>query len=283
MVDEKFSVLMSVYKNDDSEFFKTALKSVSSDQTLKPSQIVIVFDGPVHADIETVVFELQNENPEIEFTVIKKPINEGLAAALNTGLSECKYDWVARMDADDISVSERFQKQFAFLAQNPNIKILGGYISEFESDPLQPVSMRIVGTTHAEIVDMAKTRTPMNHMSVVYSKNDILRIGGYSENFGKLEDYKLWVDAIADGLIFANLSEVLVFVRIGNGFIVRRSNRREIKDWDMLQNYLLSAQLISKSKARKNKLYIRAFIYTPKWVKKILYKTILRKKSPNKK
>ena len=123
----------------------------------------------------------------------------------------------------------------------------------------------------------------MNHMSVVYSKNDILRIGGYSENFGKLEDYKLWVDAIADGLIFANLSEVLVFVRIGNGFIVRRSNRREIKDWDMLQNYLLSAQLISKSKARKNKLYIRAFIYTPKWVKKILYKTILRKKSPNKK
>ena len=82
---------------------------------------------------------------------------------------------------------------------------------------------------------------------------------------------------VVAGYEIHNLSETLVKARIGNGFIDRRSNKREIVDWDMLQRYLLSVGMISKSKARKNKLYIRAFIYMPKWMKKIAYKTILRK------
>ena len=274
----EFSVLMSVYKNDDVGFFETALNSVTTEQTLKPLQAVVVCDGPVDAAVDAVIEKARNVNPEIEFTVLKKSENKGLAAALNTGLAECKYAWVARMDSDDIAVPDRFEKQFIYLRSNPNVSVLGSYVSEFETDPQKPVSTRAVGLTHAEIVEMAKTRSPMNHVTVVYRKDDILKLGGYSENFGKLEDYKLWVDAITAGLSFANIPDVTVLVRIGNGFIERRSNKREIQDWDMLQGYLLQAGLITKSKARKNKMYIRIFIRTPKWVKKILYKTVLRKK-----
>ena len=89
----------------------------------------------------------------------------------------------------------------------------------------------------------------------------------------------MWVDVIVAQYKIHNLSQILVKARIGNGFLDRRSNRREIRDWDMLQSYLLSVGMIKKSTARKNKLYIRVFIYMPKWMKKILYKTILRKKS----
>lgn len=274
----EFSVLMSVYKNDDVGFFETALNSVTTEQTLKPLQAVVVCDGPVDAAVDAVIEKARNVNPEIEFTVIKKSENKGLAAALNTGLAECKYAWVARMDSDDIAVPDRFEKQFLYLRSNPSVSVLGSYVSEFETDPQKPVSMRAVELTHAEIVEMAKTRSPMNHGTVVYRKDDILKLGGYSENFGKLEDYKLWVDAITAGLSFANIPDITVLMRIGNGFIERRSNKREIHDWDMLQGYLLRAGLITKSKARKNKMYIRIFIRTPKWVKKILYKTVLRKK-----
>lgn len=274
----EFSVLISVYKNDDVGFFETALKSVTTEQLLKPLQVVVVCDGPVDTAVDTVIEKVRNENLDIEFTVIKKSENKGLAAALNTGLAECKYAWVARMDSDDISVPDRFEKQFLYLRSNQNVSVLGGFVSEFESDPQKPVSTRAVGLSHAEIVEMAKTRSPMNHVTVVYRKNDILKLGGYSENFGKLEDYKLWVDAITAGLKFANIPDISVLVRIGNGFLERRSNKREIQDWDMLQGYLLQAGLINKSKARKNKIYIRIFIRTPKWIKKILYKTVLRKK-----
>lgn len=273
----KFSVLMSVYGKDNPAFFREALKSVSSDQTLKPSQIVIVEDGPVPVEVNTAIDSLKNDNTDIEFTVLSKEKNEGLAAALNDGIALCKYKWAARMDSDDISAPDRFEKQVAFIENNPEVDIVGGYIDEFVEDPRASVSIRKVGLTHDDIKKMATTRTPMNHMSVFYSLDAVRTAGCYAVDFGKLEDYKLWVDMISSGAQFANLKDILVHVRIGNGFIARRSNKREINDWDMLQKYLLDAKMITKPKALKNKAYIRIFTYMPAWMKKIAYKTVLRK------
>ena len=115
-------------------------------------------------------------------------------------------------------------------------------------------------------------------MLPLFLKSDIIKLGGYSENFGKLEDYKLWIDAVCAGLKLQNISEVCVNVRVGSGFIERRSNKKEIHDWDMLQEYLKKTKLIRKGKAMINKLYIRVFIYMPAWMKRIAYKTVLRKK-----
>lgn len=271
---------MSVYKNDTASFLTRALESISFDQFLKPNQIVLVVDGPVSDDILNAisVFE-KNVFGDIEFTLIKKQTNEGLAAALNTGIAACKYDLVARMDSDDISLPERFTRQIAFMETNSDIAVLGSNIIEFEEDENVILDKRVVPSEYEDIVEMLKTRNPINHMTVMFRKNIITKIGGYCENFGKLEDYKLWVDVVVAGYMIHNLAEDLVKARIGNGFIDRRSNKREISDWDMLQKYLISVGMINKTKARKNKFYIRAFIYMPKWIKKIAYKTILRKKT----
>lgn len=272
-----FSVLMSVYVKDDPVFFEKALESVSIEQTVKPSQIVIVEDGPVSDSIEQVIEKVQEETNGIEFTVRRNKNNKGLAAALNDGISECKYDWIARMDSDDISAKERFEKQIGFLENNPETKVLGGSIAEFENNPGDIHSERHVGKNMDEIVRMARARTPMNHVSVMYSKSAVLTAGGYSENFGKLEDYKLWVDMISKNISMANLDDVLVYVRIGNGFLERRSNRREIEDWDMLQDYLIKSRIIGKFQSLKNKVYIRVFTYMPLWMKSFAYKYVLRK------
>lgn len=139
-----------------------------------------------------------------------------------------------------------------------------------------PRSIRRVETSHDAIVNMAKTRTPINHVSAMYSKSAVLEVGGYSKDFGKLEDYKLWIDLISAGKKLSNLDDVLVNVRVGKEFIERRSNKREIQDWDMLQTYLLKSKIITKRKALINKLYIRVFIYMPAWMKAFAYKTVLR-------
>lgn len=274
----KFSVIMSVYIGDSGKHFQRALNSVSVEQTLRPSQIVIVKDGPVNPEIERIISICSSKASDINFTIIKKDINEGLASALNLALEVCDYDWVARMDSDDISVPNRFEKQVTYILRNSDISVLGANIQEFYDDELKLKSKRVVKCRHVDIIKMAKTRTPMNHVSVFYKKADVKSVGGYSENFGKLEDYKLWIDLIIAGKIFHNLSDVLVLVRTGNGFIERRSNRREVRDWDMLQKYLINMGIIGKLRAQLNRGYIRMFIYMPPALKKLLYKTILRKR-----
>ncbi len=275
----KFSVLMSVYESDNADYLLRAIQSVTIDQTLKPAQLVLVKDGPVPVEVDANIQKMQSilSDIGIEFTVIPKEVNAGLAAALNTGLEYCKYEYVARMDSDDVALPNRFALELAYMTDNPDISVLGGGITEFEDDEKTPLQARIVPQDHDQIVDMLKTRNAMNHVTVVFKKSDIVKLGGYSENFGKLEDYKLWVDAVCAGLKLHNISQICVNVRVGAGFIERRSDKREIQDWDMLQGYLKKAGLIGNGKALLNKLYIRVFIYMPAWMKKVAYRTLLRK------
>lgn len=275
----EFSVLLPVCGRDHPEHFKKALESVSLLQKLKPNQIVIVEDGPVTERIDQIIGNLQSQLPEITFTVISKPRSAGLAVALNSGLKACKYEWIARMDSDDISLPDRFQKQIDYLKAHPDIDVLGGTIAEFQHVPGDIHSYRPVCLKHKEIAAMAKRRSPMNHVSVMYSRIAVEKAGGYSTKYGKLEDYKLWVDLMMDGARFANLMDILVYVRTGNGFMKRRSNCREILDWDRLQLHMLKNRLIDKKQVIQNRFYIRAFILLPGWMKRIVYQSLLRKRS----
>lgn len=272
----EFSVLMSVYKEDNPAFFRTALESVTVNQTLKPKQVVIVQDGVLPAEFDEIIYDVENTAPEIIFTVIKREKNSGLAVSLNIGIDACICDWIARMDSDDISDAERFEKQVKYIEAYPDTDVLGGAIAEFNERIGDIKSERHVGLTLDDIKKMAKSRTPMNHITVMYRKKAVTDVGKYCENFGKLEDYKLWVDMLSKGKSLANIDDILCYVRIGNGFIGRRSNKREIADWDMLQTYLLKSNLIGKFTAVKNRLYIRVFIYMPSWAKKLAYKCFLR-------
>lgn len=275
----KFSVLMSVYKNDNANYLKRAIQSVTIEQTKKPAQLVLVKDGHLPPETNIVIQNLQDllSDNGIEFTVISKEKNMGLAAALNTGLKYCKYEYVARMDSDDISLPKRFEIEFGYLNKHPEISVLGGSIVEFENDENTPLQARLVPQQHDKIVEMLKTRNAMNHPTIVFKKSDILKLGGYSEDFGKLEDYKLWVDAVLAGLKLHNIADVCVNMRVGIGFIERRSERREIYDWDRLQSYLFNVKMIDKKKVLMNRFYIRAFIYMPIWLKRIAYRIFLRK------
>lgn len=271
----KCSVLMSVYKNDNPDFLKIALQSIYEKQTRKPDEIVIVFDGELTQELYEVLDEFKENKENIVFYYPQK-INQGLGQALRIGSEKCTGDYIFRMDSDDISVPERFEKQLAYLEANPEIDVLGTSIAEFNFSTDEEMRLRICPQKHDDIIRMGKKRNPMNHVSVCMKRAALEKCGGY-ESLLLLEDYYLWLKMIVSGCILENMQEALVYVRVGNGFDSKRSSKTRIGGWKELQKFMLKHKLINKIEAIMNMIYIIGFVYCPVGLKKIVYNKLLRK------
>ncbi len=229
----KFSVLMAVYYKEKPEYLNNALISVYSAQSLKPHEIVLVKDGPLSEELEEVIRKWEAKIPGVLKVVALKE-NGGLAKALNEGLKECSFEYVARMDSDDISYPDRFKKEISFLKKNPDIDVLGGWITEFEKDERSICCDRKVPISTKDIARFAKNRCPVNHVTVIYKKSKVLEVGGYDKFIG-IEDYYLWAKMLLKGYKFFNLPEYLVHVRAGEEMIERRRGISYAKKEFLLQ------------------------------------------------
>ncbi len=197
-------------------------------QTVPPDEIVLVKDGPLTLQLDSII-DKYSASSKIPCKIISLKKNIGLGEALSAGIKYCSYEWVARMDADDIALPDRFDKQFTYLDKYPNIDILGGWICEFDKSSEHCEKERRVPLAHKEIAKFAKYRNPMNHMTVVFKKEAIESVGGYLPMNG-FEDYYLWMRMFLKGKVFANLNEVVVKARAGNEMIRRRQGWRYAKD-----------------------------------------------------
>lgn len=231
----KFSVLLSVYKNEDPQFLDAALSSIWSRQLLKPSEIILVEDGLLTSDLYDVLNKWSSKIQGRIFIRIPLSKNLGLGRALNEGLKHCSNEWVFRMDTDDICTPDRFQKQVNFIKRNPDIDIFSTQVLEFNEYIDNPTGVRQVPLTHPEIVKYSKWRSPFNHMSVAYRKSIIEFVGGYQHHL-LMEDYNLWLRVLNSGYKSANLPDCLVFVRAGSQMIKRRRGLNYIKsEWKLFQ------------------------------------------------
>ena len=190
---QKISVLMSVYIKENPTFLKDAIESVQN-QTLKPSELVLVEDGPLTPELYQVLDQVE---AEFEIPVKRCPLeqNQGLGLALRYGVLQCQYDIIARMDTDDIAVPDRFEKQVQ-LMEKDNLDLLGGHIAEFIDNPDEIVSYRRVPTQHADIVAYQRMRSAFNHMTVMFKKDMVLKAGNYEDGL-YMEDDLLWLNMIA--------------------------------------------------------------------------------------
>lgn len=272
----KISVLMSVYKNDNPLFLCRALKSIYEEQTRKPDEIVIVFDGPLTDELYLVLDEFAEDKAGI-VRYYPQEVNKGLGESLRIGVEKCTGNYIFRMDSDDISDPIRFEKQIAYMESHPNIDVVGTDIAEFDQLPDEKnMRIRSCPAEHSDIVIMGKKRNPMNHVTVCMKRTALEKCGGYETLF-LLEDYYLWLKMISAGCVLANINEPLVYVRIGNGFNSKRGSKVRVKGWKVLQKYMLKHGMITKFEARMNMLYIRVFTYSPGWLRKFAYDKILRK------
>ena len=126
----KFSVLMSVYSKDDASFLERALTSIYEEQTQKPDEIVVVFDGPLTEALYGVL-DLFAKDKKNVVKYLPQAENKGLGEALRIGSEACTGDYIFRMDSDDISHPLRFEKQAAYVEAHPDVDVVGSDISEF--------------------------------------------------------------------------------------------------------------------------------------------------------
>ena len=271
----KYSVLMSVYKNDDPDFLKIALESIYEKQTRKPDEIVVVFDGPLTEKLYAVLDAFAADKQET-VRYFPQEMNRGLGEALRIGAEQCNGDYIFRMDSDDISDPCRFEKQIAYVESHPEIDVLGTDIAEFQQSTDEDMRLRVCPENHEDIVKMGKKRNPMNHVTVCMKRTALEKCDGY-KSLLLLEDYYLWLRMIAAGCTLANIHESLVYVRVGNGFDSKRSSKVRITGWKVLQDFMLEHGMITRAEAMINMLYIRVFVNTPPGLKKKIYSVLLRK------
>lgn len=241
MANCQFSVAMSVYKNDNPAFFDRALQSITVLQTVKPSEIVLVVDGPVDKSFDDVIEKYQSLYPI--FNVIRLDRNGGLGNALKLAVENANSDLIARMDSDDVSLPTRFEQQLSFFEKESSVDIVGGDISEFIGEEENIVAYRKVPTQDSEIRSYMRKRCPFNHVSVMFRKSAVLGAGGYIDLFWN-EDYYLWIRMSQNGSIMANTGTVLVNVRTGADMYARRGGKQYFQSEKYLQNYMLRHKMI---------------------------------------
>lgn len=214
-----FSVLLSVYIKENPSYLDCALVSICDEQELLPSQVVLVQDGPLTDELLSVVAKWKARLGE-QLTIVDLKNNVGLAAALNEGLKHCRYELVARMDTDDVSLPSRFRKQAMYMVKNPNIAVCSGQIEEWSLDLSHRMFIRKLPVNHKEIVGFAKVRCPISHPAVMFRKTAVLNSGGYPLMYP--EDYPLWGKMLSLGYEFANLPDIILRMRVGGALVERR-------------------------------------------------------------
>lgn len=252
-----FSVLMSIYKKEEPKYFNRAMQSIWDEQTVKPDEIVLVQDGPLTDGLYKAIDEWKAKIGEV-FKTVPLEKNVGLGDALNAGIKHCSYELIARMDTDDISIPNRFEKQLKAF-ENNDIDICSSWVSEFDSDENEIISYRKLPEKYNEIIVYSKMRSPINHPAVMYKKSIVEKAGGYKHMLW-MEDYYLWARMLLSGAKFYNIQEPLVNMRAGYGQLERRGGfKYAIEEFKFL-----------------NKLKKIGYLTTIEYLKNILIKVPIR-------
>lgn len=240
MIDYKISVSICVYDGDNPKYFDTALESIFT-QTRMPDEVVLVVDGPINDDIKEVIekYRIQYDI----FKVITLSENAGHGNARRLGLKNCKHRFVAIMDADDICVKDRFEKQINVFKKDSSISAVGGLISEFVESENKIIGIRTVPEFDNDIKKYMKKRCPMNQVTVMFNKDDVESVGGYIDWYCE-EDYYLWLRLALNGKKFYNIQENLVYVRVGDEMYQRRGGLKYFRSEAKLQKYMLDNGVI---------------------------------------
>lgn len=269
----KFSVLMSVYYKEKASYLDDALNSIFS-QTLKPNEVVLVEDGPLNDDLYKVIDKYKKKYKYFKTVRLKK--NMGLGNALNEGLKHCSYEYVARMDTDDISMPDRFEKQIRYLEKHPEVDLIGSNIAEYDEDMINITGYRIVPESNDEIKEFMKKRNPFNHMSVIYKKGKVFEAGNYLD-MPYFEDYYLWSRMAVNNCAFYNIQENLIQVRGGTNMIKRRGGKKYLSCIKRMEYELLELKIIKKREYYINLLVRSICALIPNRIRKLIYKKVLRK------
>ena len=201
------SVVMPVYNGE--KFLKEAIESILN-QTYKDFEFLIVYDESTDGTL-SIIQEFQEKDARV---VLINGDKEGISGALNKGIKEAKGKYIARMDADDISLPIRFEKQISHM-QNLGLDICGGHSLLIDSDG-KINGIGIMPRSH-DLCGLAMMfRVPFPHPGVMIRKGFLT---DYSLEYGQstyqaAEDFDMWVRMFSAGAKFGNVDDIVVQYRV---------------------------------------------------------------------
>ena len=220
----KISVVMSVYNAE--KYLNEAVDSILT-QTYEDFELILINDKSTDRSGQILGEYAQRDS---RIVILENEENIGLTKSLNRGLAIAKGEYIARMDADDISVPHRFARQVQFLDENPEysfVSSIGRYIDE-DGNPEQ---LRLFPETNEEIYAMMPKVDAVMHPGVMFRREDIAKIGNYCEDFRVVQDYDLWFRGMAAGYKFYNIQEPLVLFRRNDSYNTRKSRAYRMVDY----------------------------------------------------
>lgn len=268
-----FTALLPVYIHDDLNYFMMAVKSVFKN-TVKPAEILIMQDGPVHENMVVFIDFLIKKYPHILHHISNQK-NQGLGYTAAKGVLSAKFEIIARVDADDLSTEDRFAKQLQCFCEDAQLDIVGSNIAEFNDD-YEIQTHRTVPSTATDIDHFSKMRSPFNHPSVMYKKESVIQAGNYAD-IKHFEDYDLFVRMLAQGQKAKNVAQNLVFMRAPESMYERRGGAEYVRKYISFRKKLLHTGYIAKKEYLFSILGSLLTSYSPVFVRKILYRLFLRK------
>ena len=270
---DKAAVILAVYQKDNVNYLRLAINSILL-QTFKSLHLYIGVDGPVGNDLNEYLMRVDSL---AKTTVIWYQENRGLASVLNNLLDICLkkgYNYIARMDADDISEHERLEKQISFLEKNPEIDIVGGAISEIDEKGFSRNKVIRYPLTPAECKSFFSKRNPHAHPAVLFRKSFFDKLGKkkYRTEYRQNQDTMLWYDGMKAGTMHANIQDVVLKFRITDDMFKRRRN-----GWSFAKKQFKDRLMINRGLGYSWQADIYGFamfclLISPVWVKKIAYR-----------
>ena len=267
----RFSLLMSTYAGDRPDYLRLAFISTVHEQTRRPDEVVLVQDGPVSDEMADAITELKESSPvPVEHVVMAE--NLGLGPALDAGLAACSHETVARMDADDVSVPERFEKQVPLIEDGADI--VGAGLLEFGESTDDVVGRRTPPTDPEEIRRVIGFRDPFNHPTIVYRKSAVFAAGGY-QDMALMEDYLLFARMVNGGARPANVADPLVYYRVGAGAYARRGGRELLRSELALQRRFLQLGITTRTQYVRNVTIRGGYRLVPESLRKAAYRRLI--------
>lgn len=225
MQHQSYSVLLSIYAKENARYLRQALDSMLA-QTVPPSEIVMVKDGPLTPELDAVLGEYDCNHPGL-FCFVSYEENHGLGYALREGVLACSNEVIARMDTDDIARANRMEKQLA--AIEGGLDMVGSQVIEFIESPDKPVATTNLPEGMDAIVAYSKRRNPFRHPPMTFKKSKVLEAGNYSAQYLYFEDWDLFNRMLAIGCRADNVHEPLVAMRVSEDFYARRGGLTYLK------------------------------------------------------
>ncbi|RRJ86763.1 glycosyltransferase [Gulosibacter macacae] len=239
------SVVLPVYEKVGPEEFIRSYESVAQ-QSWPAEEIIVVFDGPVQPEIESFLAE----QPRDQLTTIRFEENRGLSAALRAGYAAARHRWIARQDSDDLSLPDRFERQWP-LVQSGKYAVVGGAMLEFDEDPSVIIRRRELPSEPGEIAQYAKLNNPMNHPTVILDRDAVAAVGGV-QDLPYMEDYDLFARLLSHGYALRSTKEPVVLFNAGDSMFDRRTGSVMGTSERRMQANLVRYGLISRPRAVLN-------------------------------